>query len=88
MPASFPGFFPQHDGVSYPSNLRFVGANLRVLLENLELGISRSEHILAFAVLLKDFVDELALEQPWVKRMLGALFMEMLIILAHVLALE
>ena len=60
--AGFPGFFPQHVGARQPSNLRFVGANLRVLLENLELGISRSKHILAFGVMLKDFVDELTLE--------------------------
>ena len=60
--AGFPGFFPQHVGARQPSNLRFAGANLRVLLENLELGISRSKHILAFGVMLTDFVDELTLE--------------------------
>ena len=60
--AGFPKFFPQHVGARQPSNLRFAGANLRVLLENLELGISRSKHILAFGVMLTDFVAELALE--------------------------
>ena len=45
-----------------PSNLRFVGANLKVLLENLALGISRSKSKLATGVLLKDFVDELTLK--------------------------
>ena len=70
--AGFPGFFPQHVGARQPSNLRFVGANLRVLLENLELGISRSKHIHAFGVMLKDFVDDLTLESPWGWRILGA----------------
>ena len=60
--AGFPGFFPQHVGARQPSNLRFAGANLRILLGNLELGISRNKHILAFGVVLKDFVDELTLE--------------------------
>ena len=60
--AGVPGFFPQHVGARQPSNQRFFGANLRVLLENLELCISRSKHILAFGVILEDFVDELTLE--------------------------
>ena len=60
--AGFTGIFPRHDGVRQPSNLRFVGANLKVLLENLALGISRSKSKLATGVLLKDFVDELTLK--------------------------
>ena len=43
----------------FPSPYCDHSVDLKVLLENLDLGISRSKHTQAFVVLLKDFVDEL-----------------------------